>query len=118
MRDEMSEQAKRIGKKIKELSEIFPVSKNSKNEENIRSILQNQPGSHQILEKNLFIHLGELFISSNDENTNNLIAFLDEFGRKLIQSRVSLDQSIHFIYLTRCSIMELLEWEFREMGYQ
>ncbi|AND40531.1 ATP-binding protein [Cytobacillus oceanisediminis] len=111
----MSSQNEYIGKKIKKLhGGIFKDSKSLNDEKYRYCNLQKQLGSIQTSEVPLFIYVGELFISSNEKNKNNLITFVDDFGRKLIHSRVSLEQSINFVYLTRCSIMDLLEQELRE----
>jgi PAS domain S-box-containing protein len=113
----MSKEIEYIGKKIKNLSSgKFKIPNSSIDEKYGYSILQKQLVSIQTSEVTLFIYVGELFINSNERNKNNLITFVDDFGRKLIHSRLSLEQSINFVYLTRCSIMDLLEQEFREKG--
>lgn len=111
----MSDQIEYIGRKIKELSSgVFKTLKTPFGEKNLYTLLVNQLGSLQLSEVNLFIHLGDFFISQDDKNKNKLLAFVDEFGMKLINSMAPLDQSINFIYLTRCSILDVLEREFRE----
>jgi PAS domain S-box-containing protein len=100
----MIEQCKQIGIMIQELdgSAVWPQKG------------ENQ-ATHKQLEiiENLFKYLGELFINRSEENENKLTSFVDEIGHKLITSRVPLKESINLIYLSRCSIMEMLEKEFR-----
>lgn len=105
----MGQQFVEVGRKIKELNsgqfnKKAPIGVNN-------SCIQKEL---QLLEINLFTYLGELFINRSEENKNNLISFVDLFGRKLIYSRVSLEEAINFVYRTRSSIMDLLELEIRE----
>lgn len=111
----MSEQVDHIGRKIKELNSVdINHTKSRMGNEDSFSSLQHQPDFLHLSKKNLLIHVGNYFIRPNEENKNDLIAFVNDFGRKLIHYRVSIDLSVHLIYLTRCSIMDLLELEFRE----
>ncbi|WP_462410319.1 ATP-binding protein [Neobacillus sp. Marseille-QA0830] len=87
-----------IGTKIKEMDRnILPIDKRVEFE------------NLDFLWGNLFAPLGEYLINQTDDNKNNLIVFIREFGFNLIQSKASLDDSIHLVYLTRYSIMDLLE---------
>ncbi|NHM30958.1 ATP-binding protein [Neobacillus terrae] len=108
----MSDQIEYIGKKIKELNGVF--FKQSINDKNIYSILLNQMDSLRVSKENLFIFIGEFLMNQNEKNKNNLITFSDVLGVNLINSNATLDESINLVYLTRKSIMDLLEREARE----
>ena len=108
----MNKQIEYIGRKFKELSgDTFKKIKTPIGEENFYNPIYNKIDFPGISEENLFIHIGQFLINPNEEHKNNLIAFVEAFGLKLIKSKASLDQSINFVYLTRCSIMDLLEQE-------
>jgi PAS domain S-box-containing protein len=115
MRDEMNKQLEKIGRKIKEISiGAFKNIITPNDESNLHIQLLKLMNTLQLSEVHLFNYIGELFINRSEENKNNLVSFIDSFGSELIHSRVPLEQSINFIYLTRSSIMEMLELEFRE----
>lgn len=114
MRDEMSEQIKIIGGKIKELGGCFTakILDNSMDQKQQYTYLLSQLNSLEHSEKGLYFLIGEFLITSNEKDRNTLLTFADVFGLKSVNSMVPLDQSIHFIYRTRGTIMELLEAEF------
>ncbi|MEH7223545.1 ATP-binding protein [Bacillus sp. JJ1566] len=60
-------------------------------------------------EENLFIYIGEYVNSQKEEMKNKLISYVEVLALTLIKSKASLDQSIHFVYMTRSAIMEILE---------
>ncbi|WHX39787.1 ATP-binding protein [Mesobacillus sp. AQ2] len=108
----MNKEIEYIGRKFKELSgDTFKKIKTQIGEENFNNPIFTKMDFSRISEKNLFIHLGQFLINPNETHKNNLIAYVESFGLKLIKSKASLDQSINFVYLTRCSIMDLLEQE-------
>ncbi|MET3698634.1 PAS domain S-box-containing protein [Bacillus oleivorans] len=111
----MNNQIEYIGRKIKELSgDKFQRIKTPIGEENFYNPLFNEVDFPNISEENLFIHIGEFLISQDVKHKNNLISFVEVLGHKLIKSKAALDQSINFVYLTRCSIMDVLELEIHE----
>lgn len=108
----MSDQIEYIGRKIKELSGV--LLKQLINDKNIYSILLNRMDSLRHSKENLFIFIGDFLINQNEINKNNLITFSDLLGVNLMNSNATLEESINFVYLTRKSIMDLLEREARE----
>lgn len=61
--------------------------------------------------EHLFHHIGDFLVHQDDIRTHELIRFVGGFGRKLIHSKIPLDQLIDFVYLTRFSILNLVEQE-------
>lgn len=112
MRDKMSKHYEYIGSKIKELSvDIFQRTDSPIGKDEFFNPIYEELVFPRHSAEDLFIHIGEFLISQTEEHKMNLVKFVEVFGLQLIKSRASLDQSIHFLYLTRCSIIDLLEQE-------
>ena len=108
----MNKQIEYIGAKIKEISgDPFQLIDSPMGEEKFLNPIFDKVDFPKESKENLFIHIGEYLIDPNEKHKNDLIAFVKVFGLKLIKSKASLDQSVHFVYLTRRSIIELLEQE-------
>ncbi|MBU8919346.1 PAS domain-containing protein [Bacillus sp. FJAT-29953] len=108
----MSKHYEYIGTKIKELSGDISQRADSPfgQDKFFNPIFEELDFLRQSAE-NLFIHIGEFLISQTEEHKMNLVKFVEVFGLQLIKSKASLDQSIHYVYLTRYSIIDLLELE-------
>ncbi|MCC3355946.1 ATP-binding protein [Bacillus sp. REN16] len=105
----MKQQIECIGKQIKELSGVSYQKIMAQTEsENIQF---NELIFRKATDDNLFNHIGEYVINQREESEKNLIAYVEVFGFTLINSQASLEQSIEFVYLTRSSIMDILEHE-------
>lgn len=103
----MNEQIEYIGRKIKEKCRDFAHDIHTPaGEGNFTS-----QTSLQIPKENLFKYIGDYLISQNEDDKYNLHSFTEVLGLKLINSKTPLDQSINFIYQTRCSIMDFLRLE-------
>lgn len=102
----MSRHFEYIGLKIKELSgDIF--------QRNDSPIVLNHVFDKLDLPtaENLFIQIGDFLISQTEDHKMSLVTFVEVLGLQLIKCKASLDQSISFVYFTRCSIIDLLEQE-------
>ncbi|MEH7385479.1 ATP-binding protein [Bacillus sp. JJ1521] len=105
----MKQQIECIGRKIKNLSyDRYEGMLAQSEDENFHIKNLDFPSAS---DENLFLYIGEYVINENEEIKAKIVAYVEVLGLTLIKSKASLDESIHFIYLTRSSIMEVLEQE-------
>lgn len=110
----MKQQIECIGRKIKNLSyDRYECMFAQSEDENFHFNKLDFPCA---TEENLFLYIGDYVINEKEEIKNKLVAYVEILGLTLIKSKASLDQSIHFIYLTRSSIMEILEQELKQQN--
>ncbi|WP_099353192.1 ATP-binding protein [Fredinandcohnia onubensis] len=108
----MNTQIDYIGRKIKELHiEIFQNYKNTIDELNFYNPIFKNLDFQNVLDDNIFIHIGDFLSNKEDKHKINIIAFVEAFGLSLIKSNSSLNHSYNFVNIIRCTITELLETE-------
>jgi PAS domain S-box-containing protein len=104
----MDNQLNYIGRKIQTLNSDVAQVKNSGN---THSYLVAGLDNEYYLQSYLYNMLGRFVTSQDEALKNHLLSFANLLGQKSVYNKVTLNQSIHFVTLTRSVIIGLLEDE-------
>jgi PAS domain S-box-containing protein len=113
MRDKMNGELALIGKKIKQYSNL-PIDgtiQNPTDDSFYRSLHINHNGKH--CPEDLYYFLGEYLCTGDETIRNSLITWAHLLGQEAVGTFKTMDLSLHFLFLSRSVIMDLLEEEVR-----